>query len=458
MQAHERNTFRAVFGAVFLGSLILSPYLEAPESQEPRPTDATPRREEGRRLAQDFNCGACHNVGSGTEPKLPGNFPAPDLSHIGDKVRAEWLFTFLRQPTTLRPWLKARMPSFSFTDEEALAVAEYMMTLKDSAAQSPGLNLQAREIGSPGYINAGSRLASKDYFDCLSCHQQGDKKPEGPPEQWAPDLALASQRLKPDWVIRWLKEPQKIQPGTAMPSYFADANSGPDEILGGDEERQILALTAYVMSLGDRQKVRHNDDAYREVRYKFAAMGAEYGKRLVNDMTCAGCHKIAGTASALVGPDLTREGSRVTREWLAEFLRDPSPIRLQSLHRMPNFLLSNNEAEALASYISEELVDKNIPAEPPLKDQNPTSLIAEGKRLLDQELGCRTCHRIGGVGALGGPDLTHAKNRLRPAWVFEWIKDPKHFDPQTLMPKVTLADEEAKAITAFLMYAGSDRR
>ena len=30
---------------------------------------------------------------------------------------------------------------------------------------------------------------SKDYFNCFSCHQQGDKHPEGPPEGWAPDLA-----------------------------------------------------------------------------------------------------------------------------------------------------------------------------------------------------------------------------------------------------------------------------
>ena len=35
-----------------------------------------------------------------------------------------------------------------------------------------------------------------------------------------------------------------------MPTYFSDAASGPEDILEGDEERQILALRDYILSLG----------------------------------------------------------------------------------------------------------------------------------------------------------------------------------------------------------------
>jgi len=35
-----------------------------------------------------------------------------------------------------------------------------------------------------------------------------------------------------------------------MPTYFSDESSGPEEILEGDEERQILALRDYILSLG----------------------------------------------------------------------------------------------------------------------------------------------------------------------------------------------------------------
>ncbi|MGH7480055.1 MAG: hypothetical protein ACREJ8_10795, partial [Candidatus Methylomirabilales bacterium] len=79
---------------------------------------------------------------------------------------------------------------------------------------------------------------------------EGDNKPEGPPEGWAPDFLLARRRLRPEWVVTWLKDPQKVQPGTQMPSFFLDESSGPDEILGGDEQKQILALREYLLSLG----------------------------------------------------------------------------------------------------------------------------------------------------------------------------------------------------------------
>jgi hypothetical protein len=35
-----------------------------------------------------------------------------------------------------------------------------------------------------------------------------------------------------------------------MPSFFADETSGPEDILDGNEERQMLALRDYILSLG----------------------------------------------------------------------------------------------------------------------------------------------------------------------------------------------------------------
>jgi mono/diheme cytochrome c family protein len=97
------------------------------------------------------------------------------------------------------------------------------------------------------HIEAGRILTSPDYFNCFSCHMQGGKTPEGPKDGWAPDLAMARQRLNPNWILKWLKDPQKVQPGTKMPSFYP---GGPDNILGGKEDRQIEALRDYLMTLG----------------------------------------------------------------------------------------------------------------------------------------------------------------------------------------------------------------
>ena len=51
---------------------------------------------------------------------------------------------------------------------------------------------------------------------CLKCHITGE--PVHDAKAIAPNFLLASQRLKPDWVFRWLLDPAQISPGTAMPT------------------------------------------------------------------------------------------------------------------------------------------------------------------------------------------------------------------------------------------------
>ena len=94
---------------------------------------------------------------------------------------------------------------------------------------------------------------SKDYFNCFNCHMQGEKKPEGPPSGWAPDLTMARQRLQPDWIVKWLHDPQKLQPGTKMPTFYDPSDpksSAPQDVLGGDPDLQMETLKNYVISLG----------------------------------------------------------------------------------------------------------------------------------------------------------------------------------------------------------------
>ena len=47
--------------------------------------------------------------------------------------------------------------------------------------------------------------------------------------------------------VKWLRDPQKVQPGTKMPSFYP---GGPDDVLGGKEDLQIEALRDYIMTLG----------------------------------------------------------------------------------------------------------------------------------------------------------------------------------------------------------------
>ena len=226
--------------------------------------------EAGQRLIRRNHCTGCHLLdgrGGALNPILTewlkqskgyGEMEAqtltpvyapPQLDGEGSKVRSDWLFDFLFAPETIRPWLHVRMPTYVFNDDERNVLVRYFAALEDEPF--PFVAAELPDVSSP-LFDAGKKLFSEDYFNCGSCHIQGDIFPGGDADGWAPDFALSARRLKPAWITRWLYDPQVLQSGTKMPTYFDPEyfdESGPDDILGGDEHQHILALRAYVLGI-----------------------------------------------------------------------------------------------------------------------------------------------------------------------------------------------------------------
>jgi len=83
------------------------------------------------------------------------------------------------------------------------------------------------------------------------------------------------------------------------------------------------------------------------------------GARMFQRMTCANCHTIAGTpADSHIGPDLTHLGSRTTilsglldnnKHNMKRWLKNPQKVKGGS--RMPNFMLTGDEINALSTYL-----------------------------------------------------------------------------------------------------------
>ena len=221
---------------------------------------------EGLKLIQERNCRGCHEIQKvGGDIRHPLNavmvnkgyteeeakvFNPPVLNGEGEKVQPDWLFRFMKDPKVIRPWLSVRMPTFNFSDEEALIVEQFFT---HASEQEFPYRYQENGILRGKDLRDAELLVSADYFACFSCHQQGDKKPEGPITDWAPDLTLAKERLRPEWIPKWLRNPNLIEPGTKMPTFFDPEyydESGPDDILDGDEDKQIEIMTKYILQLG----------------------------------------------------------------------------------------------------------------------------------------------------------------------------------------------------------------
>jgi cytochrome c551/c552 len=112
----------------------------------------------------------------------------------------------------VRPYLKARMPTFNFSPNELQTLVRFFMAL--SGQQEPYI----KEPLQP--LTEQEKLVARQMFTsgtpCLKCHITGD--PTHDAKAIAPNFLLAGERLKPDWTFRWLLDPAQISPGTAMPS------------------------------------------------------------------------------------------------------------------------------------------------------------------------------------------------------------------------------------------------
>ncbi|RKY15091.1 MAG: hypothetical protein DRQ55_19950, partial [Planctomycetota bacterium] len=69
------------------------------------------------------------------------------------------------------------------------------------------------------------------------------------PLDWGPDLSIAKQRLKRDWMTHWLENPPGYQPGTRMPSFFGEFSDGEYEPMFEDGEARMEALVHYMKHL-----------------------------------------------------------------------------------------------------------------------------------------------------------------------------------------------------------------
>jgi len=72
---------------------------------------------------------------------------------------------------------------------------------------------------------------------------------------------------------------------------------------------------------------------------------------------------------------------------------------------------------------------------------------------LVEKHGCRSCHVIGGQGALKAPNLDDAPQRESEEILYAWLANPRAMRPNTAMPNFRLSDSEIHAIIAYLKSA-----
>ena len=242
-----------------------------------RPEDTRRDIQEGWWIVKKYNCMGCHQLipGQATSLMQMARYQDPDwkeqlppkLLTEGARVDPEWLLRFLSNPamsTTdtnrngVRPYLKARMPTFFFSDSELRKLVRFFQAASQQPVpyvppKVPTLTAKEADMARSLFTSAAA--------PCLKCHATGD--PQHDKTATAPNFLLAKDRLKPGWTERWIIDPQSISPGTSMPSALFKKQgtqwvfSGPiPASLQGYDQDHTKLLVRYIFQLTPEEQRR----------------------------------------------------------------------------------------------------------------------------------------------------------------------------------------------------------
>jgi len=174
-------------------------------------------------------CVACHAIAKPADSGLARLLArkGPDLQYAGSKFNREWLVSWLQNPTVIRPAgvmytnaVKVGEPGSADVVDAAKLAPHPKLGAADAAAAADALMaLTAEDLVSKGAfkgepVNASmSSLLFNKLRGCASCHSA---KP-GVGGSSGPELSTAGDRLQPDYMVEYIRNPQKFDPHVWMP-------------------------------------------------------------------------------------------------------------------------------------------------------------------------------------------------------------------------------------------------
>jgi cytochrome c2 len=314
-------------------------------------------------------------------------------------------------------------------------IAEAPRNLKNPYRTHPYLDL---------FVGSASPHPLTD-FGCTSCHRGLDR---------ATDFARAghspsSEEEEHEWVEKYGWKPQPFLETPMHPRQHFNA--------------------ACVKCHGNQVSVTNAPDLTRAM-----TMVEFYG--------CHACHKINNWRFSDLrkpGPDLNGIAEKTNPDWAVRWIGKPHDFRPTT--RMPatfyqrnvvgpdidpseraEYLRNQNaEIHSIVAFLFNRSSRRNWPA-PPAGDPR------RGQQILNS-VGCLGCHiaqdAVKGedgkvrlaqrddfpVERLVGFNLVGTGTKSNPAWLYNWLKNPKHYYAEAPMPDLRLTDQEAADLTAYLM-------
>ena len=183
----------------------------------------------------------------------------------------------------------------------------------------------------PGRVEAGLLLLGE--LGCINCHAAGDSATAHVATKTGPVLDDVGRRLAPEWLVRYVRDPHAVKPGTTMPDLLAGL---PD----AERDRTATALAHFLVSTGP-----FDASAFKDAEKANPREGLAVYERA----GCAACHGSRRTGSAPLADQVPLVDIDV--KWsprsLEAFLANPLAVRPSG--RMPSLPLKDQDRRHVAA-------------------------------------------------------------------------------------------------------------
>lgn len=166
-------------------------------------SELTPEAIRGKHLFDRHNCMGCHTILG------EGAYYAPELTKVYERRGPAFIEAMLRDPEQMYPGQR-RMWKYELSDRDiADLIAFFQWVSKMDLNGFP-----AKPVLAAPSDTTTSAAKRPEVFDqiCAACHQLG-----GRGGAVGPALDGLHARMSREQVITWLRDPQAVKPGTAMP-------------------------------------------------------------------------------------------------------------------------------------------------------------------------------------------------------------------------------------------------
>lgn len=161
----------------------------------------------GKHLFDKNNCMGCHTIIG------EGAYYAPELTKVYTRRGPSYIKAMLTDPAKMFPG-KRQMVKYNFTDSEKEDLIEFFKWIGNidlnGFPKEPDLKVSQINVST---LPPNQPAIVQDV--CMACHAlRGQGSIEGP----GPALDGIGSRRDKEYLANWLKNPEAVKPGTAMPN------------------------------------------------------------------------------------------------------------------------------------------------------------------------------------------------------------------------------------------------